>query len=283
MLARFERRVFDEGCKVWINRYKELYNIPHWHFEDELIACACGTASVVMDGHIFTLESNDCLFCRRESIHYISGGGDGELIVTQFDRHLIGGQWLRNPLFRDQYGVIDRLEQIYHEFKEKKLRYAEKVNAIMTSLLIDIFRGEDLCGEEVQESASNHRFKELLAQIDMHSDELSFNEAADFMNMSEAYFSRFFKRMAGMNFSHYLNVIRVDRAIDLLKNEPGITMVDVMSQCGFNTLRNFNRVFKEITGMAPSQMPDGFVLDVRSLATEETSFDPTLDSSVSLG
>ncbi|MBQ2028424.1 MAG: AraC family transcriptional regulator, partial [Clostridia bacterium] len=51
-------------------------------------------------------------------------------------------------------------------------------------------------------------------------------------------------------------------------------MADVMSQCGFNTLRNFNRVFKEITGMAPSQMPDGFVLDVRSLATEETSFDP---------
>ncbi len=101
--------------------------------------------------------------------------------------------------------------------------------------------------------------------------------------MSEAYFSRFFKRMAGMNFSHYLNVIRVDHAIDLLKNEPGITMVDVMSQCGFNTLRNFNRVFKEITGMAPSQVPDGFVLDVRSLATEETSFDPTLDSSVSLG
>ena len=27
MLARFERRVFDEGCKVWINRYKELYNM----------------------------------------------------------------------------------------------------------------------------------------------------------------------------------------------------------------------------------------------------------------
>ena len=53
-------------------------------------------------------------------------------------------------------------------------------------------------------------------------------------------------------------------------------MTELMGSCGFNTLRNFNRVFKDITGYAPTALPDGFVLNYRSLATEDNSFDPTL-------
>ena len=81
---------------------------------------------------------------------------------------------------------------------------------------------------------------------------------------------------AGMTFSRYLNVVRVDRAIGLMSARPDVTMTELMGSCGFNTLRNFNRVFKDITGYAPTALPDGFVLNYRSLATEDNSFDPTL-------
>jgi hypothetical protein len=33
MLANFEKRVFNEGEGVWIERYKNLRNILHWHFQ----------------------------------------------------------------------------------------------------------------------------------------------------------------------------------------------------------------------------------------------------------
>ena len=113
--------------------------------------------------------------------------------------------------------------------------------------------------------------------------EYSFEDAASFMNMSEAYFSRYFKRMTGLTFSRYMNVLRVDRAIELLGQLEDITMADLMARCGFNTLRNFNRVFKEITGYPPKHLPANFSLNRRAFVNEETGFDPTLDTSIVLG
>lgn len=102
------------------------------------------------------------------------------------------------------------------------------------------------------------------------------------MNMSDAYFSRFFKKVSGMTFSQYLNIVRVGRAIDILAVSPDITMASLMTECGFNTLRNFNRVFKSVTGYSPSTLPREYSLDYRSLSTYEDAFDPTMDSSILL-
>lgn len=79
-----------------------------------------------------------------------------------------------------------------------------------------------------------------------------------------------------------MNLLRVDRAIELLSQQEDITMANLMSQCGFNTLRNFNRVFKEVTGYTPKSLPAGFSLNRRALVSKETVFDPTLDSSIVL-
>lgn len=102
------------------------------------------------------------------------------------------------------------------------------------------------------------------------------------MHMSPAYFSRYFKKMTGLTFSSYLNVLRVDRAVELLAGGEDITMADLMARCGFNTLRNFNRVFKAVTGYAPTSLPAGFSLDRRVLLSQGSTFDPTLDTSVVL-
>ena len=276
MLAKYERRVFDDGSQVWISRYRNLRNLPHWHFESELIACQEGSAKVILDGRAYTLSKGLCLFCRSESVHYIIGGGESMLAVAQFGRLLPQNCWLTEPLFADRYGVSERMNDIDRESKSDAPFRAERVNAMMAQLLIDILRGEKTESGSYNESASFARYRELLGEIEQRCDEFSFEEAASFMNMSDAYFSRFFKRAAGMTFSRYLNVVRVDRAIGLMSARPDVTMTELMGSCGFNTLRNFNRVFKDITGYAPTALPDGFVLNYRSLATEDNSFDPTL-------
>ena len=96
--------------------------------------------------------------------------------------------------------------------------------------------------------------------------------------MSEAYFSRFFKRISGMTFSMYLNHIRVNRAIDLINNTD-LSMTEIAMTCGFETIRNFNRVFRQITGYAPRELPDGYVLNLRSNSGNASDFDPTIKTS----
>ena len=89
------------------------------------------------------------------------------------------------------------------------------------------------------------------------------------MNVSESYFSRYFKRQAGMTFSQYLNVVRIEKAVQIINAEPDLKVTDVMSRC-------FNRAFKLITGYTPRTIPKGYVLNTRSFPAVQGTFDPTL-------
>ena len=62
----------------------------------------------------------------------------------------------------------------------------------------------------------------------------------------------FFNDNFGMNFSSYVNNYRVQLVKEyLLKTDLDITQISTM--CGFGTIRNFNRIFKSICGLSPSE------------------------------
>lgn len=281
-MAKQERRVFDKDVKVWVHRYKNLHNLAHWHFENELVVCQEGSVEILLDGCFYTLHQGECAFFCPESVHSISGLQNSCVAVAQFGELLHPPCYLKKPIFADRYHVAGRMTELDLEYQQKSAFYAEKVNALITSLLADIFRGEDWVMGSPSIRPALARYKQLLVLLEQPGCEFSFSDAAAFMYMSEAYFSRYFKRITGLTFSRYLNVLRVDRAIELLSGPENITMADLMARCGFNTLRNFNRVFKEVTGYSPKQLPPGFTLNRRALFSEETSFDPTLDSSIPL-
>ncbi|MPM77091.1 HTH-type transcriptional activator RhaR [bioreactor metagenome] len=281
-MAKQERRYFDKGAKVWIHCYENLKNVAHWHFENELVVCQTGTAKLMIDGYFYGIEKGECAFFRAESVHSISAAPGSRLAVAQFDNILSPVSCLKKPVFKDQYDAVPRMFELYRESQKKAPFYIEKMNATITSLLVDIFRGEEHSAGHYHLQPLIARYKQLLEKMEEHCDEFNFCDAAPFMNMSKAYFSRYFKQMTGLTFSQYSNVLRIDRAVNLLSQNPDITMTNLMAECGFNTLRNFNRVFKNITGFSPTQLPAGFSLNCRTLLNEKSTFDPTLASSIVL-
>lgn len=55
MLAKFEKRAYAGSERVWVGKYRNLHNIAHWHMEHELIACAEGSAKVMLDDTTYRL------------------------------------------------------------------------------------------------------------------------------------------------------------------------------------------------------------------------------------
>ena len=83
-----------------------------------------------------------------------------------------------------------------------------------------------------------------------------------------------------MTFSQYLNIIRLEKAIDLLNhNTERLSVTDIASLCGFDTIRHFNRVFRELTGFSPRELPENYVLTSQSVKSMVKNFNPTLPSS----
>lgn len=280
MLAKFEKRAYAGNEHVWVGKYRNLHNISHWHMEHELIACREGSAQVMLDDTMFNITQQQCIFCHSGCVHYISASPDSLLLVCLFNEKMYdpitSPFTLENPVFEDRYGILPKLSEIRHELQNQPIFFECRTEAMIGEILVDVFRGEPLRKAQWQFSDVITRYKQLLNHIDLEYEHITYRNAVQFMNMSDAYFSRYFKRQAGMTFSQYLNVVRIEKAVQLLDSAPTTKITDVMLRCGFNTIRSFNRVFREVTGFTPTTLPPGYVLNTRSVPTIQGSFDPTL-------
>ena len=280
MLAKFEKRAYAGNEHVWVGKYRNLHNISHWHMEHELIACREGSAQVMLDDTMFNITQQQCIFCHSGRVHYISASPDSLLLVCLFNEKMydpITSPFaLENPVFEDRYGILPKLSEIRHELQNQPIFFECRTEAMRGEILVDVFRGEPLRKAQWQFSDVITRYKQLLNYIDLEYEHITYQNAVQFMNMSDAYFSRYFKRQAGMTFSQYLNVVRIEKAVQLLDSAPTMKITDVMLRCGFNTIRSFNRVFRAVTGFTPTTLPPGYVLNTRSVPTIQGSFDPTL-------
>ena len=84
------------------------------------------------------------------------------------------------------------------------------------------------------------------------ADDLSQGAMAEMAGISREYFSRIFKNITGMNYSKWLNTIRLEKATELLADEER-SLTEVAMLSGFQSIPSFNRVFREEKGLAPGE------------------------------
>ena len=100
-------------------------------------------------------------------------------------------------------------------------------------------------------------FSKVLSYIGEHySEKLTLPDLASLLGFSEGHFSKLFKKSTGLGFAKYLNYIRISNAIEMIKGGEQ-KMVDISSSCGFESVRNFNRVFLNIAGCTPTEYAAG--------------------------
>ncbi len=71
-------------------------------------------------------------------------------------------------------------------------------------------------------------------------------------NLTTNSFCRYFKQRTNKTYTVFLNEIRVEYACKLLRTSDTL-VADISERCGFNNISNFNRKFKELKGIPPSQ------------------------------
>ena len=282
MLAKYEKRSYDNNIPVWAGKYDSLQNLAHWHNESELIFINCGQASIGINGKIYQAEEGSCFLCSGGDIHYINSAVGGICTIIIFDNRLAANipmkRKLLSPLLSGKYNIDKFYDLNKNELRLTPPFYEKKVSAEFLSLIIDIFRNEKNEENTVGSNQLLILYQRLLNEIDKNYQEINFSQAAKYMGYSEAYFSRVFFALSGITFTEYLNTVRIEKAVEIIKTgEKKIT--DIASLCGFNTIRQFNRVFKKMTGIPPSKITSDFKFMIYRSDISGTSFDPTLPQS----
>lgn len=150
---------------------------------------------------------------------------------VQIDFKKIRNAWFQMPaLKRGEYRMALRLLEIFGQH---------------LTLVINLLNAQ----MENRESPAIRRAKKF---VDDHQGEaISMRDAAKCARMSTFYFSKKFKKMAGLGFTEYLARIRITRAKNLLRN-PAMRISDIAYETGYQSQTHFNRVFRRIAGQSPT-------------------------------
>jgi AraC-like DNA-binding protein/ligand-binding sensor protein len=133
-------------------------------------------------------------------------------------------------LGKKQYGAVLRLLTIF----------AQHLSSISNQLM--------LTAEQV-DSPMVSRAK--LYIIEHQNEEISLRQVAASVNTSAFYFCKMFKQATGLTFTDYLARVRIEKVKNLLLN-PHKRISEVAYEVGFQSLSQFNRVFRRVTGQAPT-------------------------------
>ncbi|MCY1516184.1 HTH-type transcriptional activator RhaS [compost metagenome] len=87
---------------------------------------------------------------------------------------------------------------------------------------------------------------------------ISLAEVAATAHMTPPAFCRYFKKHTRQTFISFLNEIRINEACKKLTKGRTENISTVAYSCGFNSLTNFNKVFKSIVGFSPKTYIDSF-------------------------
>jgi len=276
MIGKYEKRSFDDGVKVWLSRYRGLTNVLHWHYACEIISVIHGNAKIRIGEHLFSAEGGDSFFCAGEELHYIIGEPESLIDVIIIDENVskdITDKYTSDyPKIPDTVPVTAFLESITSELNRKEPFYREQVEGYARLLIIEAIRRH-----KTRKTDSMPDFhKRLIDWINAGFETVTFADAVAYSGYSSAHFSKVFKRISGMTFSDYLNIIKVEHAIGMLRADKGCKITTICGKCGFSTVRNFNRVFKKITGYSPKELPADYILETGLQISQGVDFDPTV-------
>ena len=106
--------------------------------------------------------------------------------------------------------------------------------------------------------SESKRILKVKSFIDEHyKDDLSLEQLADLVGMTPTAFSRYFKQRTSKNISEYIVDIRLGHAARLLVDTADSVSV-ICWTTGFNTLSNFNRLFRKRKGCSPTEFREKY-------------------------
>lgn len=96
------------------------------------------------------------------------------------------------------------------------------------------------------------KIEKIIAYLNKrYTQPVSLGEIASYTAMNEAAFCRYFKQETGKTFKQYILDMRIGYACKLLA-AGRMNVSQISLECGFESTAHFNRIFKRLTGMAPT-------------------------------
>jgi len=247
----------------------EVTEFPyHWHDEIEIIYILRGSINFVIETQTYNIKEGDILFIKSGEIHRCYGGVNCEQIIIEFghylDNEILKTQTLIHPgtpglLSNNLHSEIEELIlQICNEYENKRQAWNFMIKSALYKIvgLLDREYIKDVkidLNKNVISGYYNEILHDVFEYIEAnYKSDVTIEEISRVANFSKHYFNKFFKKATNKTFARYINDVRIEKAQTLLKGSKQ-SISDIAYEVGFNSIKTFNRVFKQKVGCTPSE------------------------------
>lgn len=250
----------------------KFYPYMHCHEEYQLIWIKAGAGQLLVDDNVHYFEKDDIFLLGSNQAHV-------------FKNDLLQGYVQSTSIFFSLKGTLSKILNVPElsmllDFIDKNGRgfKVPKIHLAQVSRRIESLKNSDSLGQLVSffyllKSLNRLSFKlkplSGVANVDFgaggsfrittlcdflnnnYKENIGLNEIAGKANLTPQAFCRYFKKSTGKTFVSYLNELRVREACRLLGGVDYDCISRVAYNSGFNSVTNFNRVFRSILGISP--------------------------------
>ena len=245
---------------------REVQN-THFHQNLEIVYVLEGGVEIQIEPETYNLKKGDFLLINANKRHSLRATEEKILLAsfrinfTMVAEYMGTNQllfWCNTTVDKNEsYEQLKRvLDQMLNHFYDKEKEGAIFLNSIYYEaiyLLVAYFmiKADDVRIKE-NFTPDNSRIFEIQNYVQAnYQKQLSLNDLAQKLYLSNAYLSKYIKKHFGLSFLEYVNNIRMFHAVDeLVYSEKKITRIALDN--GFPTTAAFNKAFKEIYNMTPS-------------------------------
>ncbi len=268
----------SESFRVQIDDVPYFYDRLHNHPELQITLVKKGygtlfvgdSISSFQEGDVHVIGSNVPHVMKNDPVFYEDEEQVAYSISVFFNKESFGKEFFNLPEMQKVKELIKnaergiRIEGKTKETLTQKIEEIEKAEGfdrflLLLSILNSISNSEEwnylsnisfnVNNNQVSDQKLNDVFQYVM---DNYATPIGLDEIASVANMSTSAFCRYFKLRTRKTFIRFLNEFRIGTACrELVEKNTSVSIV--CYEVGFNNVSNFNRQFKTITGLTPSQ------------------------------
>lgn len=252
----------------------------HFHSEYEIVYIVKSSGTRFVGDSVEKFKEGDIVLLGSNTPHFWQSDSENNkntrvnAIVVQFSKEFFSQQINSYPEFfhiREMLKKSSRGIHFSHKASEKigkmlfkLLKQKDLQQTLYFIKILDYmsktFEYKLLSGENYK--AENYEGKDRLNKV-MHyintnyQNHINQKEIAEKIGMNVSAFSRYFSEKTGKKFSGFVNELRINYACKLLINN-SIAVSQICFESGFENISNFNRTFRQYTGITPSEYRNKF-------------------------
>lgn len=250
-----------------------FYDQLHQHKEIQISYIVAGSGSLIVGDSINEYGKGDILVIGEDIPHVFRSDENSfspSVMYSLFFTKTSFGQSFfdvsdlaeLNQFFKDSwYGmkILSNKKEIMSFFENlKHLNRIERIASLLKILSI-IVQSEtkelsSFVYRKKYTDAEGKRMNDVFQYaMDYFPEPISLEQVAETANMSKNAFCRYFKKRTNKTFFQFLIEIRIEHACKMLYREQELPISAISELCGFQNIANFNRKFKELKSVTPSQ------------------------------